>query len=224
MRSKDRICSRRSKDARTAEVGSALVAALKAAAGRATFSAAVLRTAMNGFPSDVIAFAEPLFHAADAAEAKQQTRITELEPLLTGGDPSRGQSVFLSKTAACATCHTVGGFGTAVGPDLTKIATMRSGRDLLESIVFPSATIARGYEPFVVETTDGKTHAGILISESADAITLKTPAETTIPRSKSSSSAPTASQSCPRASMPNSRNKSCATSWRSCRRASDAWF
>jgi putative heme-binding domain-containing protein len=58
------------------------------------------------------------------------------------------------------------------------------GRDLLESIVYPSSSIARGFEPFVLETRDGKAYAGTLAGESADAIRLKTPAEIVIPRSQ----------------------------------------
>jgi putative heme-binding domain-containing protein len=50
--------------------------------------------------------------------------------------------------------------------------------------MFPSASIARGFEPFVVETTDGNVYAGTLAGESGDAIHLKTPAEVTIPRSR----------------------------------------
>ena len=45
----------------------------------------------------------------------------------------------------------------ALGPDLTGIRSTRSGGDLLESTVFPSTTIVRGYEPYTVVTTDGLT-------------------------------------------------------------------
>ena len=109
--------------------------------------------------------------------------MAELEPLLTGGSPNRGQSVFFGKASACATCHAVRGTGAHVGPDLSKIASIRSGRDLLESIVFPSASYARGYEPYLVQTKDRQVHAGILAAETPEAIVLRTPAEVRIPRS-----------------------------------------
>ena len=38
--------------------------------------------------------------------------------------------------------------GGKVGPDLSHIGHVRTVRDLLESISFPNATIARGYEAF----------------------------------------------------------------------------
>jgi putative heme-binding domain-containing protein len=47
-------------------------------------------------------------------------------------------------------------------------------RDLLESIVFPSASFARGFEPYVVETKAGKSYSGILAREHIDAIYLLT--------------------------------------------------
>ena len=49
---------------------------------------------------------------AAIAEARRVTeaRLAELEAQLgAAGDPSRGQSVFLSKTASCTTCHAIAG-------------------------------------------------------------------------------------------------------------------
>ena len=42
------------------------------------------------------------------------------------------------------------------------------------TIVFPSSSFARGFEPYVVETKAGKVHTGILARESLDAIYLLT--------------------------------------------------
>jgi putative heme-binding domain-containing protein len=171
----------------SAQVGTALVAALNASPAAKRLNAAVLRSALAHYPVKVLAAAEPLLKQLNADDAGRAARLAELEPLLApsaAGDASRGQSVFLGKTAACTTCHAIGGAGGQVGPDLSKIGALRSGRDLLESIVFPAASIARGFESFVVETTDGDVYAGTLAAESADAIRLKTPAEVTIPRSR----------------------------------------
>jgi putative heme-binding domain-containing protein len=166
-----------------ARVGAAVVAALRQSKAAQSVSAEVLRETFKNYPPEVLQSAEPLLKRADADGAQRKARLAELEPLLAGGDPARGQSVFLAKTASCTTCHTIGGLGGQVGPDLSKIGGIRAGRDLLESIVFPSATIARGFESFVVETKDGGVYAGPLASESSDAIGLKTPAEVDIPRS-----------------------------------------
>src|SRR5262249_33438320 len=50
--------------------------------------------------------------------------------------------------------------------------SMRTGRDLLESIVFPSASFVRGYEPWIISTKDGLVHNGLMGRDTADAIYL----------------------------------------------------
>lgn len=48
----------------------------------------------------------------------------------------RGRELFLKspKGIACGTCHTMAGVGTAVGPDLTKMASMATPRGLVAVI------------------------------------------------------------------------------------------
>ncbi len=77
------------------------------------------------------------------------------------------------------------GEGGKFGPDLTKIGAIRAPRDLLEAIVFPSASFARGYEPFNVVTDDGRQTSGIISRETAEAVFVvgSTRAETRIARS-----------------------------------------
>ena len=53
------------------------------------------------------------------------------------------------------------------------IGRVRSHRDLVESILFPSLSFVRSYEPVMILTTDGKQHNGLLKTESTDSITLQ---------------------------------------------------
>jgi putative heme-binding domain-containing protein len=103
----------------------------------------------------------------------QQARLVELLPLLEGGDADRGRSVFLSSKTACSTCHRVGSEGGHVGPDLTTIGSIRAGRDILESIVFPSSTIAQGFDQAALLTTDGRAISGIIASQTSDTIVVR---------------------------------------------------
>ena len=93
----------------------------------------------------------------------------ELDALLAGvrggGDHVRGQMLFNNPKAACNACHAIGYKGGRIGPDLTAIGQIRSERDLLEAIVFPNASFARGFEPVVVTTTTGEAVTGVLKSE-----------------------------------------------------------
>jgi len=59
-----------------------------------------------------------------------------------------------------------------VGPDLTRIGKIRSERDLLESIVFPSASLVRSYEPILVTTKNGKVHNGLIRKETPTELVL----------------------------------------------------
>ena len=107
---------------------------------------------------------------------KQKARLDELKSTLSGGDANRGRAIFFGRKAACTACHTVQGRGARVGPDLSKIGGIRTPRDLLEAIVFPSSSFVRGYEPTVIRTKDGDIHDGLIARETADAITLFTSA------------------------------------------------
>jgi len=111
---------------------------------------------------------------ADAGKqaAKLDTLLAELQKL--GGDQRRGQSVFNGPKAACSACHRIGYLGGDVGPELTKIGEVRSERDLLEAIVFPSASFVRSFEPSLVTLKGGEQVNGLVRHESSEAIHLVT--------------------------------------------------
>ena len=74
---------------------------------------------------------------------------------------------------ACSSCHTIGAEGGHVGPDLTGIGAIRSGHDLLEAIVFPSASFVPGHEVYNVDIGVDRL-AGVIRSQSPDAVVLVT--------------------------------------------------
>jgi putative membrane-bound dehydrogenase-like protein len=109
--------------------------------------------------------------AIDPAEAR--ARLAALERLLEGGKPERGRAIFFGAKAACSTCHRVGAEGGIVGPDLTRIGTVRAGRDIIESIVYPSASIAQGMDSYTALTADGTVLTGTIARQDADGIVLR---------------------------------------------------
>jgi putative membrane-bound dehydrogenase-like protein len=167
-------------------IGNKLLAALAKAPGLDGLTPDALRQTLKPYPEEVQRAAQPLLKRLEPDTQKQQARLAELRAVLGGGDAGRGREVFFGKRAVCFTCHTVRSQGGQVGPDLSKIGAARSGRDLLESVVFPSASFVRGYEPFGVVTKTGKSHSGILKRQTAEAIYLVTTdrAEVRIPRSE----------------------------------------
>jgi len=87
-----------------------------------------------------------------------------------GADPGRGKAVFSSN---CASCHKVGNQGNNIGPDLTGIGRKFDKTALLDAIINPSAAMVFGYEPWLVNTKDGESIYGFLVSDNAQAIVLK---------------------------------------------------
>jgi putative heme-binding domain-containing protein len=157
-------------------VADRLLAALAKAPGFASLSADVLRRVLAGYPGEVRSASAPLLRRLEVDRGAQEARLTELEPLLKAGagDAKRGRTVFFGRTAACSTCHAVKNEGGRIGPDLSKIGSIRAGRDLLEAIAFPSVSFVRGYEPYVVATRDGRVASGTLARETLEAIFLNT--------------------------------------------------
>jgi len=101
--------------------------------------------------------------------AQQKQRLDELAALLPRGDVQRGAKLFNNRERSkCITCHLKGGKGVRLGPDLTWIGAIRSERDLLEAIVFPSASIARYHEVVNVLAKDGRVLTGLLVKETVD--------------------------------------------------------
>jgi putative membrane-bound dehydrogenase-like protein len=153
-------------------VGAKLVAALKAAPVKSSLRTETLKPRLAKFGPKVAKEAEALYAALDVDAAKQKARLEELMAFVKGGDARRGQGVFNSAKAACYSCHAIGYRGGKVGPDLTNIGKIRSERDLLEAIVFPSASFVRSYEPVLVRTTRGKVHNGIVRKNTPEEVVL----------------------------------------------------
>ena len=74
----------------------------------------------------------------------------------------------------CAQCHRFGTIGKDYAPDLSKIGQTTLRRDILRSIFFPSEKVDPKYHATVIVTRDGKTVRGLVVSETAQAVILKT--------------------------------------------------
>ncbi len=139
-----------------------------------------LQSCLLGFPKSVRKQGQELLSSLDLNIPQQKALLEELLESCKGGDARRGQSVFNGSKAACSSCHEVGYLGGDLGPDLSRIGQIRDERDLLESMVFPSASFVRSYEPVVIETKSGEFHNGVLREEAHDEVLLVTGAETRV--------------------------------------------
>ena len=103
------------------------------------------------------------------AKAKKDA-IAKLLPVVQGkGDPAKGRALF---TQACATCHKHGDIGVDLGPALTGMGA-HGASELLGAIVDPNAEVEPTFYAWNLETKNGQLFAGIIASENAATITLK---------------------------------------------------
>lgn len=93
---------------------------------------------------------------------------------LVGGDIGKGRNIFFrNQTAQCMRCHSFDDFGGNAGPRLNGVAARLTPEQLLESLIEPSARIAKGFGMVTVNLNNGKTVAGILQEEKQDGLVLK---------------------------------------------------
>ena len=93
---------------------------------------------------------------------------------LVGGDKGKGNEIFYRNEAAqCVRCHAVFEYGGNAGPGLHGLASRMTPEDILESLIEPSAKIAKGYGVVSLEMKDGESTAGVIVEETDQAITIK---------------------------------------------------
>ena len=83
--------------------------------------------------------------------------------LVVEGDRERGAKIF--REASCGRCHRMGSLGKSVGPDLTFVGRRFNPRDLLESILTPSRSVAENYRLDAVLMRSGTVHIGRILIE-----------------------------------------------------------
>jgi putative membrane-bound dehydrogenase-like protein len=168
------------------DAGLRLVAALKDAPVLSGLRVDALKAVLAKQDQAVQEAGKTLLAALDVDEPARKARLESLLKNISTGDVRRGQSVFQSSKAACTACHAIGYLGGKVGPDLTRIGQVRAERDLLEAIVYPSASFVRSYEPIVVALADGRVLSGVQLADSPTELVLATGAneQVRIPRAE----------------------------------------
>jgi putative heme-binding domain-containing protein len=120
-------------------------------------------------PAAIILPAEVLTAAAEGDQAEAPFS------LVVEGDPASGRNLFYddNSPAACGKCHTVAGEGASVGPDLTDLAATQTLAYIFEAILAPSASIAGGYEPILIQQSNGEQLSGVIDSEDDTTLVIK---------------------------------------------------
>jgi putative heme-binding domain-containing protein len=84
------------------------------------------------------------------------------------GDAERGRKLFGDRQ--CISCHSIGGKGQRVGPDLTGLGKRFSARDILEAILLPGKTVAPQFQTELFLLKNGEPLEGISVYDSRAAI------------------------------------------------------
>jgi putative heme-binding domain-containing protein len=81
-------------------------------------------------------------------------------------DVKKGKQIFETN---CMTCHKMAGKGADIGPDLTLIKKKFDKKSMLDAIINPSASLAFGYEPWMISTHAGS-YYGFLMADAKQII------------------------------------------------------
>jgi putative membrane-bound dehydrogenase-like protein len=132
----------------------------------------IYRTTFSSQPPDIFeTILLPAIHNANAAtDAKRRLLGPLSDKVAAEGSATAGRAIYESGKGTCIACHQIGDKGRAIGPNLSKIGAIRTGRDLLESILFPSNTLARDYEAHIIETSGGQSVMGVIKSHTAEGL------------------------------------------------------
>lgn len=110
----------------------------------------------------------------------QSNRSAEIENALSRiengprGNAENGRLVF--EAANCAKCHRCNGLGQTGGPDLTKLASRYSLREMVEATVDPNLFVADRYRASKVLLEDGRLVTGMSTTEDDGAVVVLTEA------------------------------------------------
>ena len=116
----------------------------------------------------------------DQFKAQQSGKglLGQYQTAVEGGHSEQGRSLFVGhRVAQCIRCHKVGStvVGGNAGPDLSQVAKRHDRLSLLQSLVEPSAKIAKGFESVTIVLQSGQLVAGIIRNEENGMITIEQP-------------------------------------------------
>jgi putative heme-binding domain-containing protein len=94
--------------------------------------------------------------------------------LLQEGNIERGKALFASERLCCAKCHGIDGIRNKAAPDLSAVGEKFGRREIIESVLTPSARISEGYETTMLLLKEGRVVSGIIKGATDQSIELLT--------------------------------------------------
>ena len=147
----------------SAEQAAIVIDALIASPALASLAVEPLKALFAAYP-EASAKLDAGLVEVEQEKAQRSTKIESLVASMSPANAAEGAKVFASGKGACLVCHRVGELGGRIGPDLSTIGRIRGARDLYESILYPSESIARDFETFEisVKSKDTPVQVGLI--------------------------------------------------------------
>ncbi len=155
--------------------GAALIAALQTSKDKdrlGNLSVTDMEKLFETYPRTVQVASATLLNILKEKQASRLEELEKLQSQLKRGDVAEGRTLFFGK-ATCLSCHSVGGRGADFGPDLSNIGEIRSRHDILEAIMYPSASFAREHETSKI-VTKNSSYLGIIKEQLPDVFIIAT--------------------------------------------------
>jgi putative heme-binding domain-containing protein len=111
----------------------------------------------------------PAFHSLSQEQVSALVQYLHVlegtqQPRVLPGDANRGRQIFFGK-GECSSCHSIGGEGGFLGPDLSAYGSTKSAKDILDDTVKTNRIIPTGYKLAVATTRDGNRLQGLIRNE-----------------------------------------------------------
>jgi cytochrome c oxidase cbb3-type subunit III len=106
----------------------------------------------------VVVFLRHAAHVESPAAARRRGLTA------SSGEPKRGEALFFGK-AGCGDCHSVGGRGGFLGPDLSGYGRDHSPGRIREAILNPNDNLSRDRQVILATTRDGREFTGVARNE-----------------------------------------------------------
>lgn len=116
----------------------------------------------NGIPNTAMPAGTMNAEQAGKLVSYLRTSAKNKSTPLVAGDSARGKTVYDGK-GGCASCHRIGGVGSRVGPDLSRVGQARRTADLELALVDPNADVQPQNRFYRVVLKDGTTVTGRLL-------------------------------------------------------------
>jgi len=98
--------------------------------------------------------------------------LGRVEGLKSTGNPQRGEQIYAGK-GGCARCHTIGGHGGAIGPDLADIGARQEAAYMRTSLLDPDASVPLEFLQVHVVTKNGQRITGVRLNEDTFSIQIR---------------------------------------------------